>query len=89
MLFFRNLIRKNRFFAAKNSYEIASCTALQFKKVKVKISGCSNFLRVGSNCRLQNCEIRIKGKNNVSNGMDSSSPNRHRCAKMVSRLQTI
>ena len=25
----------------------------------------------------------------VSNGMDSSSPNRHRCAKMVSRLQTI
>lgn len=64
MLFIINLLRRNKIFAERKCYSIAACSLSHLKKVKIKISGRDNFLSVGKNCRLQNCEIRIKGQGN-------------------------
>lgn len=64
VMFFLNLFRKNKFYAKRSLFYIAKCTERKLKKVTIKISGENNTLRIGGNCRIQNCEIRLKGKNN-------------------------
>lgn len=60
-----SLIRKNRVQAKRESFHIAACSFSRLKNMKIKISGHDNFLKVGKNCKLQNCEIRVRGKENT------------------------
>lgn len=64
MRFLSNILRKNRVLAKRKHYSIAKSSMPQLKKVRIKISGENNFLSIGENCRLQNCEIRLKGSDN-------------------------
>lgn len=64
-MFFLNLLRKNKFYTKRSLFYIAKCTERRLKKVTIKISGENNTLRIGKNCRIQNCEIRLKGRNNT------------------------
>lgn len=64
MNIFLRLINKNKILAPKKAFSIADSTVGSLKKVTIKIDGDESFLQIGENCRVQNCEIRIKGKNN-------------------------
>lgn len=63
-LFFRNFFYKNRIFAKKGLCIIQPDTAFSMKKTTIKISGKNNCLKIGKGCRIQNCEIRLKGSDN-------------------------
>ncbi len=65
MLFFRNLIYKNRFFKNKSSLVDLSKDAVAcMKKTTIKVSGHGNQLIIAKGAAITNCEIRLSGRNN-------------------------
>lgn len=76
ILFFRNLIYKNRFYIGRGLVVLPVSSERNLKKVKIKLRGSNNRLVIGESVRLTHCEIRLSGSNNsieIGDGVRFSS----------------